>query len=157
MSTVSTLITLWAATDDTSKNVLLLYMCRNVKGLLFKATTIYINGPGNQIITSFTLGTHAHESYCSLFVGCVCVCVCVSVTALVPSCDLSATKRTYQTGLRWIQKVFNMQISLKRFLSRASYGLFFALSQRRRPFLNHWSRNVEYRRPLPMGIKSISR
>ena len=38
------------------------------------------------------LGTHAHKSYCSLF-------VCVSVTALVPSCDVTATK-AYQTDLR---------------------------------------------------------
>ena len=57
-----------------------------------------------------------HEGYCSQF---VCLSVYVCVTALAFSYDITVTKRTYQTGLRWTQKVFNLQILLKRFLSRA--------------------------------------
>ena len=51
------------------------------------------------LVLLLTLSVHAHEGYCSLFVY-LCVCVCVSVAALVPSYDVTATNRTYQTGLR---------------------------------------------------------
>ena len=39
-------------------------------------------------VSLLTLGGHAHEGYCSLF---VCVCVCVSATALVLTYDVCVT------------------------------------------------------------------
>ena len=46
------------------------------------------------------------------------VCVSMSVVTLMPAYDVCATNRTYRSGLCWTPKVFNRQISLKRFRSR---------------------------------------